>query len=70
VLIDFGLAFHSEKDEDRATDLLNLKKMFSATHPDVKDGWERVLRAYESAYPHGTRVAETISQIEKRTRYS
>ncbi|MDO8625493.1 MAG: KEOPS complex kinase/ATPase Bud32, partial [Candidatus Diapherotrites archaeon] len=70
VLIDFGLGFYSAKVEDKATDLLNLKKMFGATHPDVSDGWELIMDAYQNAYADGQRVVALIAEIESRTRYS
>ncbi|MBS3062145.1 MAG: Kae1-associated serine/threonine protein kinase [Candidatus Diapherotrites archaeon] len=70
VLIDFGMGFFSKKKEDRAVDLLNLKKMFHATHSDISQGWDRIVKNYVKRNPTGHEVIETITEIEKRTRYS
>ncbi|MDO8627283.1 MAG: KEOPS complex kinase/ATPase Bud32 [Candidatus Diapherotrites archaeon] len=69
VLIDFGLAFDSIKDEDKATDLLNLKKTFTATHFNLMQGFEEILKEYkkESGF---SEIEEKIREIEKRARYN
>ncbi len=63
--IDFGLAFKSQKDEDKATDLLVFKKTLSSTHPPVfKKVWQDVLRGYADK-----KVSEKIKDVESRARY-
>ncbi len=70
VLLDFGLGFFSGKIESQAVDLLNLKKMFLATHAEVRNGWSEILREYQKTFPNAKAIEEKISEIEKRTRYS
>ncbi len=70
ILIDFGLGFFSKKIEDRAVDLLNLKKMFFATHSDLGPGWNRILQSYRKTYPKAPQVEKAMIEVEKRTRYS
>jgi Kae1-associated kinase Bud32 len=67
--IDFGLAFESNKQEDKAVDLLNLKKMFYATHFEALQGWEHILHAYMIA-SHNTFMPSKLQEIEARARYS
>ncbi len=69
VVIDFGLASLSNKTEDKAVDLVNLKKTFEATHSTIEKGWEAVLHGYVL----GGGKKETLSQMEKvesRIRYA
>ena len=70
VFVDFGLGFFSKKTEDRATDLLSLKKTFHATHFSLKGGFEAVLAGYKKTAPNAEQVIKTIAEIEARTRYS
>ena len=68
VLIDFGLSYESSKLEDKAVDLLNLKKTFLATHFKLKEGWQLILNEYEKE--SGIKISEKIKEIEGRARYS
>ena len=68
-LIDFGLGFQSAKLEDKATDLLVLKKTFTATHCQIREkGWAKILEGYLKTNPD-KRVAKQLPAIEKRGRY-
>ncbi|MEK6973581.1 MAG: KEOPS complex kinase/ATPase Bud32 [archaeon] len=69
ILLDFGLGFRSHKIEDKATDLLNLKKTFLATHSGIKNGWPGITKAYCKNYESGKEVLEKLEEIEKRARY-
>ena len=69
VLFDFCLGFMSHKVEDKATDLLNLKKTFLATHSGIKKGWENITAAYCKEYAFGNSVLEKLREIENRARY-
>ena len=71
VFVDFGLGFFSEKIEDKAVDLLNLKKTFEATHHSLMPAaWNEIARSYEKANAReGKKVVEQIAEIEKRARY-
>ncbi|KHO54946.1 MAG: Kae1-associated serine/threonine protein kinase [Candidatus Diapherotrites archaeon] len=69
-LIDFGLGFYSEKIEDRAVDLLNLKKTFQATHFKLFKAWGGLELEYVKKAKDGARVLSQVKEIEKRARYS
>lgn len=68
-LIDFGLAFHSKKEEDKAVDLINLKKTFTATHNQFEEGWKIIQQSYieNGGKKETLQRAETV---EKRIRYA
>lgn len=70
VFVDFGLGFFSEKLEDKAVDLLNLKKTFEATHHSLMpSAWETITKAYCKANNAGKNIVLQVSKIEKRARY-
>ncbi len=70
VFVDFGLGFFSEKIEDKAVDLLNLKKTFEATHHSLMpSAWEEITKAYCKANSAGKSIVEQVGEIEKRARY-
>jgi TP53 regulating kinase-like protein len=49
VLIDFGLAYTSTLDEDKAVDLYVLERALGATHPDGGARFARILDGYGTA---------------------
>jgi len=65
VFIDFGLGFYSHKDEDKAVDLINLKKTLLAGDASLKKEWKQVMKAYNSK-----KMERKIKEVEKRARYS
>jgi len=68
-LVDFGLSFFSEKDEDKAVDLFLLDRALESTHyqhyPQI---FEKVLEGYQKAYPGAARVLERLKQVQRRGR--
>ncbi|MFH1234574.1 MAG: KEOPS complex kinase/ATPase Bud32 [Candidatus Diapherotrites archaeon] len=69
VFIDFGLGFNSKKEEDKAVDLINLKKTLLAGDASLKKEWNAILKAYVAC--GGSReIAGKIEEIERRGRYS
>ncbi len=69
VFIDFGLAQISSKLEDKAVDLVNLKKTFSATHSDFAVGWDLILKGYlENSGKK--EVIQQMHAVESRIRYA
>jgi Kae1-associated kinase Bud32 len=65
-MIDFGLAYHSERLEDKAMDLVVFKKSIQATHTTYSDEvWTNLILGYKPDKEILTRV-ETI---EGRVRY-
>lgn len=68
--IDFGLAIHSTRIEDKAMDLVVLKKAIKATHPKkFKEIWERILKGYKKESNAYKEIFNRITEIEKRVRY-
>jgi len=65
VFIDFGLGFYSHKDEDKAVDLINLKKTLLAGDASLEKEWKQIMSAYNSE-----KIERKIEGVEKRARYS
>ncbi len=63
--IDFGLGYFSQKIEDKATDLILFKKTFNATHSNIKNGWQLILKGYDP----NKEMLDRMGKIEKRARY-
>lgn len=69
VFIDFGLGFYSDKKEDKAVDLINLKKTLLAGDPSLGREWEKIIKAYNSQIM-GEEIGKKLEEIEKRGRYT
>lgn len=69
VLIDFGLGFESLKLEDKAIDLLNLKRTLNAIHSKIKDGFNLIIKGYSMEEPKHIQVLRQLEEAEKRARY-
>lgn len=70
VLLDFGLGYFSDKVEDKATDLLVLKRTLSAGHQKAKNAWKKTIKSYITNSVLGRQIIDHIIEIEKRARYS
>ena len=73
VLVDFGLAVHSDRVEDHAVDLRLIKETITGAHPSVaKIALAALLRGYEEE--GGERAAAMVlrqlASIERRGRYA
>lgn len=68
--IDFGLAYTSNKVEDKATDLHLLKRALIAKHAKI---WEEIFKKVTDSYlnhsKRGKKVLERVKDIERRGRY-
>jgi Kae1-associated kinase Bud32 len=68
--IDFGLGFHSSKNEDKAVDLHLIKQALEAKH---YKNWEVLFKEFEKSYSktakQGKLILERLSAVEKRGRY-
>lgn len=64
-LIDFGLAYHSERTEDKSVDIHLLKQVFRASH--TEDLWEKFAEKYREEGEED--VVEKVPEIEERARY-
>lgn len=68
-VIDFGLAFRSQRLEDKAVDIHLLKQVLNSSHPEVAvDAWKKFLEGY-SQYDRSDEVLEQLKDVEKRGRY-
>lgn len=69
-LIDFGLAFFSQKIEDKAVDIHLLQEALKSKHFQVwKECFEWTIQGYRSAYEDAEKVLKRVAEIEKRGRY-
>jgi Kae1-associated kinase Bud32 len=69
-LIDFGLGATSTRIEDKAMDLVVLRKSLNAAHSNRFDLiWDSLLKGYGD-YSRCAEVLERIKTIEKRGRYT
>jgi len=72
IVIDFGLAFFSERFEDKAADIRLFKEILTSFHVDdfdisyknFYDGYKKICSSITS------KVFKTVGEIEKRGRYS
>ncbi len=69
-LIDFGLAYTSERVEDRAVDIHLLHQVLCSSHPGVaSDSWEAFLDGY-SELECSDVVVDTVEDVRSRRRYA
>ncbi len=68
-LIDFGLGEVTRSVEERAVDLVCFKKSFFATHSDIEEGWEEILRGYSEVCEDAERIFRRMEEVERRARY-
>ncbi|MEK6857213.1 MAG: KEOPS complex kinase/ATPase Bud32 [Nanoarchaeota archaeon] len=67
-IIDFGLGFISEKDEDKAVDLHLLDRALYSKHPEIYEFcMNEVLIGYKETNPNNT-VLERLKRVELRGR--
>jgi TP53 regulating kinase-like protein len=71
-LLDFGLAYYSERTEDAATDIRLIKEAFTSAHIEVKRAFENFVEGYSSVRGKNTtgRILENVKEIERRGRYA
>lgn len=68
-LIDFGLAFLSQRAEDRAVDIHLLRQVLRTSHPDTaEEGWKLFVEGY-SKFEDSDEVLSQLEEVEKRGRY-
>lgn len=68
-IIDFGLAFRSQRLEDKAVDIHLLKQVLESSHPEITgEAWESFLEGYRE-YGEVEEVLEQLEEVEKRGRY-
>jgi len=68
--IDFGLAFESDKVEDKAVDIHLLKQALESKHYQIwEECYKEALKAYEKECKQGKEVIKRLDTVEKRGRY-
>jgi Kae1-associated kinase Bud32 len=68
-VIDFGLAFRSQRIEDKAVDIHLLKQVLNSSHPEIaEEAWKDFVEGY-SKYERSEEVFEQLKDVEKRGRY-
>jgi len=68
--IDFGLGFHSKKDEDKAVDLLVFQKTFEATHVELMpNAWGLIEEGYLEK-GGSKQVLKQMQKVRQRARYN
>jgi TP53 regulating kinase-like protein len=70
-LIDFGLSFFSEREEDKAADLRLFKEILDSTLADeFEESFHNFCIGYYKMYDKAQKILDTVKEIEKRGRYS
>ena len=68
--IDFGLGGTSTRAEDKAMDLVVLKKSIGVSHTEIaKHFWHKIIEAYTPKKMH-SEILNRVAVIEKRVRYA
>ncbi len=68
-IIDFGLAFQSERYEDKAVDIHLLKQVLESSHSQkASELWEKFVEGYRESGDSGE-VLEQLEEVEQRGRY-
>ncbi len=69
-LLDFGLAFKSNRVEDKAVDIRVLERAVESTHPSVKEVFmEAFIKGYESYSQRPEQVLREYSKLSLMGRY-
>ncbi len=68
-LIDFGLSFRSQRNEDKAVDIHLLKQVLNSSHPEIaEEAWDNFLEGYRE-YEKSEEVLKQLKDVESRGRY-
>jgi TP53 regulating kinase-like protein len=73
VVIDFGLAFYSERMEDRAVDIRLIKEIFASAHTlNFQESYNSFIDGYTgiAGVNRIQKLLEKVREIEKRGRYA
>jgi TP53 regulating kinase-like protein len=72
VLLDFGLAYYSDRVEDMAVDVRLIKSVFTSAHISITDAFSSFVLGYESVAgkKNTARLLENVKEIERRGRYA
>lgn len=67
-LIDFGLSFYSNTEEDKAVDLYVLERAIRTTMTDAVPLFEQLIKAYSQEAKDARAVLQRLDQVRKRGR--
>ncbi|KAI3652432.1 hypothetical protein MP228_002757 [Amoeboaphelidium protococcarum] len=67
-LIDFGLSFVSQMEEDKAVDLYVLERAFSSTHAEFGQMFEDILASYAGRSKNSRSVIKRLEEVRLRGR--
>lgn len=72
VLLDFGLAYYSERTEDMAVDIRLTKEVFTSAHIALEGAFESFAAGYASVAgeKRTAKLLENVREIEQRGRYA
>ena len=72
VLIDFGLAYYSERMEDMAVDVRLIKEVFTSAHISLRGTFAGFVLGYSAVAGRKKtdRILENVREIEQRARYA
>lgn len=72
VLLDFGLAYYSERTEDMAVDVRLIKEVFASAHIATKGAFSSFVDGYESVAgkKRTEKILANVKEIEQRGRYA
>jgi TP53 regulating kinase-like protein len=72
VLLDFGLAYYSERTEDMAVDVRLIKEVFASAHIATKGAFASFVDGYESVAgkKRTEKILANVKEIEQRGRYA
>lgn len=72
VLLDFGLAYYSERNEDVATDIRLIKEVLTSAHVGLGGAFDAFIEGYAGAAgkKETAKILENVSEIEQRGRYA
>ena len=73
VLIDFGLAHHSDRIEDKSVDIRLIKEIMRSAHATIfKKAFDNFIKGYKSTVGDSmtSKIVEKVGEIERRGRYA
>ena len=72
VLLDFGLAYYSERTEDAATDVRLIKEVFASAHVSLRGAYDSFVEGYAAVVGEkkASRIEDNVREIEQRGRYA
>lgn len=67
-MIDFGLSYVSQHNEDKAVDLYVLRRAIISSNPKSEEIFEKMLEKYKQYAVNGKQIADLLIKVEQRGR--